>query len=298
MFLLPLAGLLAVTRPASTREWLWLTATGALSLLWVVGSGGIADQAVNAMAVLMTGAFIALSTADGRSTFTRAAWSVLLAAAAIVLWSLIWGIRWTDVELALTRQWWAFCRTLSMAADFAEVSPSGRAFIDRMADAGRPIARLFPARLIVSGILGLVVAATWHQRITHRPLGRAVAQLSRFRFTDQLIWLVILGVAVLVTPQVGAFQDLADRSPVGAMLFYTVSYWTPVASNLLVVCGALYVARGAAVVRRMLRPGPAIALAVIATLFLLPFALAGLVALGVADTWIDFRRRIEAAAQH
>lgn len=246
------------------------------------------------MAVLMTGAFIAISAVDRRPTFTRAAWAVLVATAAIVIWSQVWGLRWADFELALTRQWWAFCRNLALAADFAEVSPGGRAFIERMADAGRPIAQLFPARLIVSGILGLVVAAAWHQRISRRSLGPAVERLSTFRFTDQLIWLVIIGVAVLVIPQVRSIQDLADRSPVGEMLLFTISYWTPVATNLLAVCGALYVARGAAVVRRILRPGPAIALAVIATLFLLPFALAGLAALGVADTWIDFRQRIEA----
>jgi hypothetical protein len=263
-----------------------------------MGSGGIADQAVNAMAVLMTGAFIAISAADRRPAFTRAAWSVLVASAAIVIWSQVWGIRWTDVELALTRQWWAFCRNLTVAADFAEVSSSGRAFIERMADAGRSIAQLFPARLIISGILGLVVAATWHQRITHRPFGRAVDRLGSFRFTDHLIWLVVLGVAVLVVPQVQGFEALADRSPLWEMLLFTVSYWIPVATNLLVICGALYVARGAAVVRKMLRPGPAIALAVIATMFLLPFALAGLAALGVADTWIDFRQRIGASASH
>jgi hypothetical protein len=287
---------LIVTRPENVREWLWLAASAALSLVWILGSGGIADQAVNAMAVLMTGAFIAISAADRRPAFTRAAWSVLVAGGAITLWSQVWGIRWTDVELALTRQWWAFCRNLLVAAEFAEVSVSGRAFIERMADAGRPIAQLFPARLIVSGILGLVVAAAWHQRITRRPFGHAVERLSTFRFTDHLIWLVILGVAVLIVPQVGIFQTLADRSPLGEMLLYTVSYWTPVATNLLAVCGALYVARGAAVLGRMLRPGPAIALAVIATMFLLPFALAGLAALGVADTWIDFRQRMGAPA--
>jgi hypothetical protein len=292
-----LAVLLAVTRPETLREWLWLSGTAALSLLWVVGSGGIADQAVNAMAILMTGAFIAISAASDRPVFTRAAWAVLLATAAMLLWAVIWGIRWTDVELALTRQWWAFCRNLIVAADFAEVSPGGRAFIERMADAGRPIAQLFPARLIVSGILGLVVGAAWHQRIAHRSLGRAVDRLSTFRFTDQLIWLVILGVAVLLVPQVRLFQDLADRSPLWEMALFTVSYWTPAAANLLVVCGALYVARGAAVIRRILRPGPAIALAIVATLFLLPFALAGLAALGVADTWIDFRHRLELATR-
>jgi hypothetical protein len=289
-----MAAMLAVTRPSGLREWVWLTATASLSVTWLLGSGGLADQAVNAMAVLMTGAFIAISAADRRPAFTRAAWAVLAASAAMILWSRIWGIGWTDVELALTRQWWAFCRNLAAAATFAEVSPEGHAFIDRMADAGRPIAQLFPGRLIVSGILALVVAASWHQRITGRPLGRPVDRLSVFRFTDHLIWLVILGVAVLVLPEIRAVQTLADRSPAWEVLFYTVSYWSPVATNLLVVCGALYVARGAAVIRRVLRPGPAIALAVIATMFLLPFALAALTAVGLADTWIDFRQRIEA----
>jgi hypothetical protein len=284
-----------MTRPRGWRETLWLGSTAFLSVLWIAGSGGIADQVVNAMAVLMTGAFIAISVTSRRSAFTRAAWSVLAAAAGIVIWSLVWGIRWPDIELALTRQWWAFCRNLSVAAEFAEVSPGGRAFIEQMADAGRSIAQLFPARLIVSGILGLVVAASWHQRISHRSLGRPVRELREFRFTDHLIWLVIAGVAILVIPEVRIFQDLADRSERWDRLLYTVMYWAPVAVNLLLVCAALYAARGAAVIRRVLRPGPAIALAVIATLFLLPFALAALAAVGVADTWIDFRQRMDAA---
>ena len=288
--------MLAVTHPRGPREWIWFSATALLSLLWVLGSGGLADQAVNAMAVLMTGAFIAISAADRRTAFTRAAWSVLVASLAIVVWCAVWGIRWPDIEIALTRQWWAFCRNLALAATFAEVSASGHAFIERMADAGRPLARLFPGRLIVSGILGLVVAASWHERISGRPIGRAVERLSTFRFTDQLIWLVILGVAVLVVPEIRAFQSLADRFAVWEVWLYAISSLAPVATNLLVVCGALYVARGAAVIRRLLRPGPAIALAIVATMFLLPFALAALAALGVADTWIDFRQKMSAVA--
>jgi len=153
---------------------------------------------------------------------------------------------------------------------------------------------LFPARLVISGILGLVVAASWHQRITHRSLGRPVGELREFRFTDHLIWLVIAGVAILVMPEVRVFQDLANRSEGWDRMLYTLLYWGPVAVNLLLVCAALYAARGAAVIRRVLRPGPAIALAVIATMFLLPFALAGLAAVGVADTWIDFRQKMDA----
>ena len=101
-------------------------------------------------------------------------------------------------------------------------------------------------------------------------------------------------VAILVMPEVRVFQDLADRSEGWDRMLYTLLYWGPVAVNLLLVCAALYAARGAAVIRRVLRPGPAIALAVIATMFLLPFALAGLAAVGVADTWIDFRQKMDA----
>jgi hypothetical protein len=182
-------------------------------------------------------------------------------------------------------------------ADFAEVSEGGMAFLERMADAGRPIAQLFPARLIVSGMLGAVVAASWHQRITGRSLGRPVEQLGSFRFTDQLIWVVILAVTVQILPQVEALQNEAGRSNTAAVLLYTLEYWAPVASNVLVICGALYVARGAAVLSRVVRPRTALILAVIATLFVLPFALLGLAVLGVADTWIDFRRRLEMAAR-
>jgi hypothetical protein len=245
----------------------------------------------------MTGAFIALSVVNHRPVFTRAAWAVLLAVLGVALWSHIWGIAWTDIELALTRQWWAICRNLGTAVNLWGGSAEQQAFFERLADAGRPVAQLFPARLVVSGMLGLVLASAWHERITGRPLGRAVERLSTFRFTDHLVWMVILAAGVLLLPGLDGLESLAERSPVASVLLYTVSYWAPVANNVLVVCGALYVARGAAVLSRFLRPGPAIALAVIATLFLLPFALAGLAALGLADTWIDFRRWVQAPSQ-
>jgi hypothetical protein len=268
-----------------------------LSLLWLTGSGGLADQVINATAVLMTGGFLAFTLGTNRSAFTRAAWSVLFAAGAVILWSVVWGIGWIDIELALTRQWWELCRNMLITARAMNMSADAQGFIERMADAGRPFARLFPARLVVSGILGLVLAQAWHQRVSGRLIGRKVERFVTFRFTDHLIWLVILAVAVLLVPAMHFFQQLADRSDAGAVLLYTLHYWEPLAGNLLAVCGALYVARGAAVLRRMLRPKPAMILAVVATIFLLPFAVAGLAALGVADTWIDFRGRIDAQVQ-
>ena len=90
---------------------------------------------------------------------------------------------------------------------------------------------------------------------------------------------------------------LADRYQLADLALYTVRYWSTAAENVLVVCGALYAVRGAAVMSRFLRPGVAFLLIVIATIFLLPFALVGLVLLGLADTWIDFRRPRESVAK-
>ena len=297
MFLAPLAGLLLVTGPVTAREWRWLIGTGAASLFWLVMSGGIADQVANATAVVMTGAFVASSIAEGRPVFTRACWAVLIASVCVALWCAVWGIAWQDLELALTRQWWAVSRDLSIVAGpVVNQSTETRQFFERLADAGRPLAQLFPARLIVSGILGLVVAASWHQRITGRSLGPAAERLGDFRFTDHLVWVVILAVAVLLLPSFHLVQDLADQSPVGGMLLFTVEYWGPAAQNTLVVCGALYAARGAAVLSRFLRPVPAMILVVIATIFLLPFAFIGLAAVGLADTWANFRRWLDVAS--
>ena len=96
--------------------------------------------------------------------------------------------------------------------------------------------------------------------------------------------------AVLLLPNVHLLQNLAERSPLADVLLYTVSYWQPVASNVLVICTALYAARGAAVLSRFVSPGPAVVLLVIATIFLLPFALIGLATVGLSDTWLNFRQ--------
>jgi hypothetical protein len=248
------------------------------------------------MAVLMTGGFIALSMGDRRPVFTRAAWAALIAICGVALWCRVWGISWVDVELALTRQWWAIWRDLSERLGGPAATPERIAFFERLSDAGRPMAQLFPARLVVSGILGLVLAAYWNQRVTGRPWGRAVDRLGDFRFTDHLIWVVILAVAILLLPGLPPVESLADESPLAAVLLSVVVYWQPTALNLLVICAALYVARGAAVLRRLLRAGPAMAFAVVATIFLLPFALVGLAALGLTDTWVDFRRYMRAPA--
>jgi hypothetical protein len=69
-------------------------------------------------------------------------------------------------------------------------------------------------------------------------------------------------------------------------------------SNLLLVWSVLYAARGLAVFSAGSQRVPALVIATLSVvaMFLLPFVLGGLTLLGLADTWLDFRRRLATSA--
>jgi hypothetical protein len=68
-------------------------------------------------------------------------------------------------------------------------------------------------------------------------------------------------------------------------------------ANVLLVWVALYATRGLAVVVTVAARTPGTVLVVIAlvTVILMPFVLGGLTIVGLADTWLDFRRRVTPA---
>ena len=63
--------------------------------------------------------------------------------------------------------------------------------------------------------------------------------------------------------------------------------------NLLLLLGALYTARGLAVFWAQAGriSGAVTGVLLLISMFLLPFVVGGLTLLGLADTWLDFRRR-------
>ena len=69
-------------------------------------------------------------------------------------------------------------------------------------------------------------------------------------------------------------------------------------ANLLLVWAVLYAVRGLAVFAAGARrvPAPVIATLALIAMLLLPFVVGGLTLLGLADTWLDFRRRLAASA--
>jgi hypothetical protein len=150
--------------------------------------------------------------------------------------------------------------------------------LDEMSAMVRTIASFYPALLILGTLAGLSLAWVWHRRIAQRPLGPPPAGFSAFEFSDQLVWGWVVGLALCLLPLPGL--------------------WRLVGANLLMVWAVLYALRGLAVFsvgsRRV--PGPVIATLTIIAMFLLPFVVGGLTLLGLADTWLDFRRRLAASA--
>lgn len=131
---------------------------------------------------------------------------------------------------------------------------------------------VLPAMLALESLATLAVAWALFQRLARSRIGPPLAPLREFRFSDQLIWGLVVGVTLLVLP---AFAEMRD-----------------VAVNLLVFFGALYVVRGLGVMSWMLAPrrwtkALLVAVGLLAWQLLATLALA----LGVGDTWLDWRRR-------
>jgi hypothetical protein len=271
----PLAGLLLLTPPATVREWLWLTATGLWTVLWLNQGGGLAAQFARAGAVLLIGTFLALTVWRPSARFSRALAATALAGVALAIWMWRLDIGWGAVQRAVENELWTYNRELVLRLGLVGgTAASGQGLLDQMSSMVRTIGSFYPALLFLAGLAGLRLAWSWYHRIVARPVGPAPPLFSAFRFSDQLVWGWVAGLALCLLP-------IAPAA-------------TAVGSNLLLVWTALYAARGLAVFSAGSRQVPRTVLATLAlvALFLLPFVIAGLTLLGLADTWLDFRRRM------
>lgn len=276
----PLAGLLAASRPRTVREWAWI----GVAALWLVVSlwqpGGLAAQMLHAWALFVTGAFVALMLTGRCSLVSGALLSTVFGLGAATAWTWWLDTRWQEIQLAVAHTGWEFCRQLLAQGGLTpERLDSARVYVNALAGGVAVIAQLFPGLLVLTALPGLALAWTWYHRIAAQPAGSPAGRFAEFRFSDQLVWLVVLALAVLV---------LALPTPV-----------IELAGNLAVVVGALYAARGAAILWGTLNGFPlaVLALILVGVLFVLPVALGGCFALGLADTWVDFRRRYAVADQ-
>lgn len=153
-------------------------------------------------------------------------------------------------------------------------------FVDtmyRMPDMG---AFLAPALTGLASVAALGLAWGIYRRVLV-PDRAPLSPLRDFRFRDELVWVVIAGILLVVVPGIGP----------GALR---------AGSNLLTFMGALYALRGVAVLVALTGGAVGIGgavLAVLAALPVLPIATAATALVGLTDTWLDLRARIAPAGQ-
>jgi Predicted membrane protein (DUF2232) len=270
----PLAALLLLARPATWREWLWFLAAATWTGFWLHGTGGLAGQFARAGAVLLTGTYFALTVWRPSARFSRALATTGLAAGALLVWLWHLEVSWSELQHAVEQDLWSYNRQLIVGLSQAGADTGAPGLLNQISLMVRTIAAFYPALLALTGLAGLMLAWTWHRRIARRPLGPALPGLAAFAFNDQLVWgwVVGVGLCLLSLPEGGRALGL----------------------NLLLVWAVLYAARGLAVFRAGARrvPIPVIATLTLVAMFLLPFVVGGLTLLGLADTWLDFRRRL------
>lgn len=275
----PLAGLLLLSRPRTTREWMWLVGAIVWSALWLNHPGGLAVQFARAHAVLLTGMFLALTVWRPSAQLSRALAATALAGAALIVWMWHLGLDWVEIQRAVEHNLWTYNRQLMMRlSEVARSRPGAEVMLNEMSSAVRTMGSLYPAFMAIAGLGGLRLAWSWCHRIARHPIGPAPAPFRAFQFNDQLVWGWVVGLALCLLP----------AEPAGAF----------VGRNLLLVWAVLYAVRGLAVFSagsgRV--STPVIATLSIVAMFLLPFVVAGLTLLGLADTWLDFRRRLVATS--
>jgi predicted membrane protein DUF2232 len=163
---------------------------------------------------------------------------------------------------------------LSQAADPG--NPALAAFQASAATVVQVVSRLLPGLVLLQSVAALAAAWALYRLLARHPEGAPLPRLRDFRFNDHLVWGIVLALLALVAP-------------------FGTSVLRPLGLNLSAFFGALYVARGIGVLLVLAAAagfgGPfAVVLSALIVVFLLPIAALSTLALGVSDTWVDWRK--------
>jgi hypothetical protein len=275
------------------RAWLALTmvALSAWMLARPSGGGGSYDLLARGWAILVASLFGVLSLVGERRSFlNRALPTVALAFALSATVILVSNVSPARVKRTLSDELDRRVAASAAAWMATAESPAWQRFsadhptLSRlMADSERqwrqlPAATLalFPALLALESLAAMALSWALFHRISRSRIGPPLAPLRDFRFGDQLVWGLLVGVAILVIPSLSGLRSLG--------------------LNLVVFFGALYALRGLGVLTWFLRARRlAVALLIVLSVVFWPFV--GILSLGVGlgDTWIDWRGRMRQA---
>lgn len=269
--------LLAVTLPPWRAGAL---ALAGMAVLLTLGTGrGSAQWYVErGWALLLGGWFLALTARwPGAAFLARALGAVAgaLAVAALFFtqhpesWPALDWMVWSRLQGAAD----SALQALRAVQGGAALPPALVAAVERATEAQR---LLFPALLALASVAALGVAWWLYVRLVRRDEG-ALRPLPEFRFSDHLLWVLVLGVLLLVVP-------------VGEP-------WQRAGMNAVVFMGALYALRGAAVVLYLTGGFSFLGglLLGVGIVLVAPLVVGAALVIGLGDTRLDLRRRVKAA---
>jgi hypothetical protein len=169
-----------------------------------------------------------------------------------------------------TTEWQSFATQYPAAAAVVEKGET------QLPDIARGALAVFPALLGLQSLAMLALGWALFHRVSRTRIGPPLHLLSEFRFGDQLVWGVVLGVTLMVVP------TLQEARGFGL--------------NVLVFFGALYALRGLGVLAWFVAPRrPTPVLLVVAACLAGPVVGVFTLGLGLADTWLDWRSRTRPA---
>lgn len=269
----------------------WMAIAWTALAIWMLASpapgGGAYDAFARGWSVLLGAAFgLVCLLGARRPFFTRALSALGIAAALALVVGTFTPVSPTRMQTTMRQE---FLRRVDESfASWRQVSqtPEWRKFAEEnegvatMAQQGerqlRAIpdasAMVFPALLGLESLAALALAWSLYHRVSRARLGAPLAPLREFRFNDQLVWGLVVGVTLVALPTLETLRGLG--------------------LNLLVFFGAIYALRGFGVLTWFLAPSRLVT-ALLVGAVLLAWPLLGVFALGLGlgDTWLDWRSR-------
>jgi hypothetical protein len=217
------------------------------------------------------------------ATLWRPSWGVLpralLALAIAVGTGLGWVATtagWSDFDQRVREHLLTVSKT---AMDQLEAQAEGSAWVTQLAAAAQEMAllqwTLFPALVALQSLAALGLASWVVTRMRRGDGGPfTLRPLRDFRFNDQLVWIVIAGLLLVLLP----LSALAARAGWNALLFMA----------------GLYALRGVGIFVFLVGGAPtffSVVLGTLTLLFLYPLVVTTAVVVGLMDTWLDLRAR-------
>ena len=248
----------------------------------VPGPGGI-WYLERGWTVLLAGCFVGVTIRWPRSGFFPRALAAVGATGALVgLMMVIRPGSWSITNWLITE---GMMRSVSVAAQwFGTINPEtplSATDLNWAFEAAAFQGRLFPALLGLSSLSGLGVAWWAYVRLATGS-GLGLAPLREFRFNDHLVWIFLVGIALVL---LGSGEG-----------------WTSAGGNAIVFMGGLYALRGAAVLLFLNSGVTGVGVLFFAAgmlilgRVLIMGVLMGALVIGVGDTWLDLRSKAAAIA--